>query len=512
MKKFSAMKNYLLTALIALVVSLGVVWISPEVFHNAKTLKIEHIDGTPSRGALYTLNEKNEVVPLDFTAVSEKVMDAVVHIKSTQTTPYASQGPQQYRMLPDPFRDFFGDDFFQRYFNPRDRYQSPQQQEPQVRVGTGSGVIVNSDGYIVTNNHVIADADDIEVTLHDNRTYKATVIGTDPSTDIALIQIKEKGLPTLAFANSDDAKVGEWVLAVGNPFNLNSTVTAGIVSAKSRNINILNDQNAIEAFIQTDAAINPGNSGGALVNLEGGLIGINSAIASPTGAYAGYGFAVPSNLVSKVVEDLLKYGSVQRGYLGITIRGIDSDLAKDKNLDVTKGVYVDSVLEKSAAMEAGVKAGDVILKVDGTEVNSAPELQEMIATHKPGDQVDLLLTRGNKEIDVKASLKNRSGESNITASNRSEISSVLGAEFKDLDQKTAKKLDIEGGVQVTKLYAGKLMKYTDMREGFIITKVDGTTVNNTKELTKALENKKGGVLLEGIYPDLPGEYYYAFGL
>jgi len=513
MKKFSAMKNYLLTALIALVVSFGVVWISPDLFHNEKTLKIEHIDGTPAQGALYTVNDKNEVVPLDFTAVSEKVMDAVVHIKSTVTTPYASQGPQQYRMLPDPFRDFFGDDFFQRYFNPRDRYQqSPQQQEPQVRVGTGSGVIVNSEGYIVTNNHVIADADDIEVTLHDNRTYKATVIGTDPSTDIALIQIKEKGLPALAFANSDDAKVGEWVLAVGNPFNLNSTVTAGIVSAKSRNINILDDQNAIEAFIQTDAAINPGNSGGALVNLEGGLIGINSAIASPTGAYAGYGFAVPSNLVSKVVEDLLKYGSVQRGYLGITIRGLDSELAKDKNLDVTKGVYVDSVLEKSAAMEAGVKAGDVILKVDGTDVNSAPELQEMIATHKPGDQVDLLLARNNKEINVKASLKNREGEASITASSRSEISSILGADFKDLDSKMAKKLDIEGGVQVTKLYPGKLMKFTDMREGFIITKVDGKPVNNTKELTKALENKKGGVLLEGIYEDLPGEYYYAFGL
>lgn len=512
-KNSNAMKNYIVTALIALVVSLGVFWVSPEVFHNAKTLKIEHIDETPAKGALYTLNEKNEVVPLDFTQVSAKVMDAVVHIKSTQTSPYASQGPQQYRMLPDPFRDFFGDDLFQRFFNPRDRYQSPQQPEsPQVRVGTGSGVIINSEGYIVTNNHVVADADDIEVTLHDNRTYKATVIGTDPSTDVALIQIKEKGLPTLAFANSDDAKVGEWVLAVGNPFNLNSTVTAGIVSAKSRNINILNDQNAIEAFIQTDAAINPGNSGGALVNLEGGLIGINTAIASPTGAYAGYGFAVPSNLVSKVVEDLLKYGTVQRGYLGVTIRGIDGNLAKDKNLDVTKGVYVDSVLEKSAAMEAGIKAGDVILKVDGTEVNSAPELQEMIATHKPGDQVNLILARGNKELDVKAALKNHEGESNITASSRSELSSILGAEFKDLDNKMAKKLDIDGGVQVTKLYAGKLMKFTDMREGFIITKVDGKPVSNTKDLTKELVNKKGGVLLEGIYEDLPGVYYYAFGM
>ena len=511
--KLSLMKNYIITALIALLVSVGVVWVTPEVFNKTNTLKIEHINGTPAQGALYTLNDKNEVVPLDFTQVADKVMDAVVHIKSTQTSPYASQGPQQYRMLPDPFQDLFGDDLFERFFNPQDRYQRPQQPEsPQVRIGSGSGVIINEQGFIVTNNHVIADADDIEVTLHDNRNYKATVIGTDPSTDIALIQIEEKGLPTLPLVDSDDVKVGEWVLAVGNPFNLNSTVTAGIVSAKSRNINILNDRNAIEAFIQTDAAINPGNSGGALVNLQGGLIGINTAIASPTGAYSGYGFAVPANLVNKVVEDLLKYGSVQRGYLGITIRGIDGNFAKEKNLEITKGVYVDSVLEKSAAKEAGIKPGDVILKVDGTDVNSAPELQELIATHKPGDQVNLFVVRGNKELNVKAALKNHAGESTITASDRNEIFTILGAEFKDLDQSVAKKLDIEGGVQVTRLYAGKLTKFTEMREGFIITKVDGKKVTNTRELSRELENKKGGVLIEGVYEDIPGVYYYAFGM
>jgi serine protease Do len=506
------MKNYVLTAIIALIVSLSVVLTVPEFFPQPKTIKIEHLSGTPAQGALYTLNDKNEIVPLDFTQVAEDVMDAVVHIKSSQTMPYASQGPQQYRTLPDPFREFFGDEFYERFFNPRDRYQQQQPRDPQVRVGTGSGVIINEEGYIVTNNHVIADADDIEVTLHDNRSYKATVIGTDPSTDLALIQIKEKSLPTLPLVNSDDVKVGEWVLAVGNPFNLNSTVTAGIVSAKSRNIRILQDQNAIESFIQTDAAINPGNSGGALVNLQGGLIGINTAIASPTGAYAGYGFAVPSNLVNKVVEDLLKYGTVQRGYLGITIRGVDANLAREKDLDVNRGVYVDSVLEKSAAMEAGLKPGDVITEVNGMDVATAPELQELVATQKPGDKVDLKVFRDSKELEMKATLKNRQGETAIVASQTNEIFNILGAEFKDLDKETARKLEIEGGVKVTKLYAGKLTKYTDMREGFIITKVDGKKVTDVKDLSAELENKKGGVLLEGVYENLPGEYYYAFGL
>lgn len=509
------MKQYIISGIIALTISVGAIVVVPELVPGAKTVKIEHVNGAPAKGALYTVDENNEIVPLDFTAVSEKVMDAVVHIKSTQTSNYSARGPQQYRQLPDPFRDFFGDDFFRQFFGDPNQgqnhqYESPEQ--PQVRIGTGSGVIINSEGYIVTNNHVISDADDIEVTLHDNRTYKATVIGTDPSTDLALIQIKEKSLPTLPLVNSDDVMVGEWVLAVGNPFNLNSTVTAGIVSAKSRNINILRDQYAIESFIQTDAAINPGNSGGALVNLQGGLIGINTAIASPTGAYAGYGFAVPSNIVNKVVEDLLKYGVVQRGYLGVTIRGVDGNLAKEKDLEVTEGVYVDSVAENSAAIAAGIEEGDVILEIDGNEVNTAPELQEMIARHRPGDEVRLKIDRGGKMMEVKAELKNREGDTKFLAKNRKEIFNVLGAEFEDINKSLARKLDIAGGVKVTKLYPGKFMKHTEMREGFIITKVDGKVVKSAEELAKALENKKGGVLIEGVYEDIPGTYYYAFGL
>jgi Do/DeqQ family serine protease len=506
------MKNYLITALIALGVSLGVVWLAPDLLPSGKSLKIEHVNGTPAAGAVYTVDENNEVVPLDFTTVAEHVMPAVVHIKSTQTSEYATRGPQQYRRLPDPFRDFFGDDFFDQFFGPGPYQQSPQQPQPPPRVGTGSGVIINSEGYIVTNNHVIANADDIEVTLHDNSSYKATVVGTDPSTDLALIQIKEKGLTSLPLVNSDDVKVGEWVLAVGNPFNLNSTVTAGIVSAKSRNINILRDQYAIESFIQTDAAINPGNSGGALVNIKGGLVGINTAIASPTGAYAGYGFAVPSNIVNKVVQDLLEYGLVQRGYLGITIRGVDGGLAKEKGLEVTSGVYVDSVMLESAAAEAGVKEGDVILEINDVEVSTAPELQEIVARYRPGDKLNLLVARGEKQLNLTAELKNKQGETKFMAKNRNEVFNLLGAEFQDVDGKTAEKLDIPGGVKVTKLYAGKLTKHTQIREGFIITKVDGQIIKSTDDLAKALKDKQGGILLEGVYQDLPGVHYYAFGL
>ena len=508
------MKQYIITALIALSVSVGAVWIAPDLLPGGKTLKVEHVNRTPAVGAVYTVDENNQVVPLNFVEVADKVMPAVVHIKSTQTAEYAARGPQQYRRLPDPFRDFFGDDFFDQFFDPRYYHESPSPQQPQppARVGTGSGVIINPEGYIVTNNHVIANADDIEVTLHDNRTYKATVVGTDPSTDLALIQIKEKGLSPLPLVNSDDVRVGEWVLAVGNPFNLNSTVTAGIVSAKSRNINILRDQYAIESFIQTDAAINPGNSGGALVNLQGGLVGINTAIASPTGAYAGYGFAVPSNMVNKVIQDLLEYGVVQRGYLGVTIRGIDGALAKEKDLQVTSGVYIDSVMAESAAAEAGIEEGDVILEINDLAVNTAPELQEIVARHRPGDKLNLRVVRGDKRLNLKAELKNKEGETKFLAKNRKELFNILGADFEDIDDKTAKKLDIPGGVKISKLYAGKLMKHTQIREGFIITKVDGQVIKDTEELAKALEDKKGGILIEGVYENLPGVHYYAFGL
>ena len=507
-------KNLIFSGLIALFVSISSIGIFSWFYNSGKTVKIEHINSLPSKSAVYSLDAKGNALTLDFNKTAEKVLGGVVHIKSTHIYSGNSQN-FEYRNVPDPFKDFFGDEF-ERFFGPRFRYETPKSNprlnEPPTRVGTGSGVIISKDGYIVTNNHVIADADDIEVTLHDNRTYKATVVGTDPSTDLALIQIKENNLQTVPFVNSDEVLIGQWVMAVGNPMGLNSTVTAGIVSAKGRNINILKDKYAVENFIQTDAAINPGNSGGALVNLEGGLVGINTAIASPTGTFTGYGFAVPSNIVNKVIEDLLEYGVVQRGVLGVMIRTVDGNFAKDKDLDLTQGVYVDSLIENSAAGKAGIKVGDVILAVNNSKVKSSPELQGKIARHRPGEEVILKIHRKGKTMDIKVTLNNREGNTGLTSKDTREILKVLGAEFEDVGKDLAKKLEINGGIKVKKLYAGKLRKYTQIREGFIITSIDGKAVKSVDELVDMLEKKKGGVMLEGIYEDIPGAYYYAFGI
>ncbi len=505
-------KIYLYSALVALVVTtltLGVFSLTRE--EQGRTLKIEHINSSPSAKAVFTTNEEGKLVPLDFTEVAEKVMPAVVHIKSTQTISNRYFNERQ----PNPFDEFFKNDPFREFFGPEffNQPNSPNRGgEPPVRVGQGSGVIINADGYIVTNNHVVANASDLEVTLHDNRTFKATIVGTDPTTDLALIQIKEQDLPSLPFVDSDEVKVGEWVLAVGNPFNLNSTVTAGIVSAKARNINILREQFAVESFIQTDAAINPGNSGGALVNLQGGLIGINTAIASPTGAYSGYGFAVPTNIVEKIVEDLMEYGAVQRGVLGVMIRSIDGSLVREKGLTLTRGAYVDSLLENSAAKAAGIKAGDIIIAVDDNTVESSPELQEIIARHRPGDRVKVTVNRKGTEKTFSVILNNRKGNTDLVKKEHKKVLNIIGADLETIDDKTAEKLDLNGGVKVTRLYAGKIRQNTNMREGFIITKVDGKTVKTVEEVVSILENKNGGVMLEGVYEDIPGEHYYAFGM
>ena len=468
---------------------------------NEKSIKIEHLSGSPVVGAAYTVNEDGEIVPLEFTDVARKVTPAVVHIKST-----AVRNLDRFKQSPGPFDD----DLFRRFFGPEFRFEDPQ--SPTPRIGTGSGVIINPEGYIVTNNHVIDGSDDIEVTLNDNRVFKAKVVGTDPSTDLALLQIREKNLPSLPLVNSDEVEVGEWVLAVGNPFNLNSTVTAGIISAKARNINILRDRAAIESFIQTDAAINPGNSGGALVNLQGGLVGINTAIASSTGVYAGYGFAVPSNIVSKVVDDLITYGMVQRGYLGLMIRNVDGNLAREKDLEVNEGVYVDSITANSAAGEAGVKVGDVITSVNETRTRTSSQLLEIIGRHRPGDEVNLTIDRSGKELEIPVVLRNQEGNTELAKKGPDDVFDVLGIELEEIDRGTARRLDIEGGLKVTKLGPGVLKRNTDIRSGFIITAVDGKKPGSVEDLRKYLEKTEGGVMLEGVYEDIPGTYYYAFGL
>jgi len=444
----------------------------------------------------------NPLPVVDFTSAATKTTPAVVHIRSSQK-----------QVIPSNYYDPF--DAFRRFFD--DAGPSPHgggQGGGSMATSSGSGVIISNDGYIVTNNHVIEGADELEVSLHDKRKYKATVIGTDPSTDLALIKVEDTGLPTLQVANSDNVQVGEWVLAVGNPFNLESTVTAGIVSAKGRNLNILDDRSAIESFIQTDAAVNPGNSGGALVNTKGELIGINTAIATPTGTYAGYAFAVPANIVQKVIDDLMDYGVVQRAFIGVVIRDLDGNLAKELDLDITQGVYVDDLMPNGSAANAGIEKGDVIIKVDGTSVNSAPSLQEIVASHRPGDDVSVTVYRNGKEHDIIINLKNKQGNTEVVtkSTKAANLAQMLGAEFQELSSKEAQALRVKGGIQVQKLLEGKLSKSTDIQEGFIITKIDGKPVTSVQDLQQMINSKKGGVLLEGIYPGYPNTYYYGLGL
>ena len=433
----------------------------------------------------------------DFVEASEKVMPTVVHI-STKTTVRTSAYPPGMEM----WQDFFGP-----------QWQFPQQQQENVQQGSGSGVIVQKDGYIVTNNHVIKGADEITVTLHDKRSFTAKVIGSDPNTDIALIKIEADTLDVVQFANSDAVKIGEWVLAVGNPFNLNSTVTAGIVSAKGRNINILKQKYAIESFIQTDAAINPGNSGGALVNANGDLIGINTAIASPTGSYSGYGFAVPSNIVSKVIFDLKKYGVVQRGFIGVSIRELDSKLAEEKGLKVSDGVYVDALVEDGAGEKAGMKEGDIILEIDGIKVTSPSEIQEVIGRRSPGDAVSVKINRKGDEKTLDLVLTNNDGEEKISEKGAIDIIANLGITVENADAKILKKIGKASGVQVTNIESGAVQKHTSMQKGFVITKVDNQIIKDVKQFSEIMKNKNGGgVMIEGVYPDRPGTFYYAFGL
>jgi Do/DeqQ family serine protease len=359
---------------------------------------------------------------------------------------------------------------------------------------------------------VIKGSDDIEVVLNDNISCKATLVGADPSTDIALLKIDANNLPFLNFTNSDSVRVGEWVLAVGNPFNLSSTVTAGIVSAKARNINILEDVSAVESFIQTDAAVNPGNSGGALVNIKGELIGINTAIASPTGAFAGYSFAVPANIVKKVVADIKEFGVVQRGFLGVSIKNIDSELAKKQNLSDLQGVYIENVTQGSAADDAGIKPGDVVKEINGVKINSAPKLQETVAQYRPGNELEVKYVRDGNLKTTTLVLKNKNQSTELITKETLSSIDILGAEFAELTDKEKKELGVKHGLKVIKIVDGKLSKQTNMKEGFIITYIDRTPIHKTDDIISAMKNKKGGVMIEGTYPNYPGTYYYAFGM
>jgi Do/DeqQ family serine protease len=412
---------------------------------------------------------------LNFVHAAELVTPGVVHVRMVK------QATERYYR--NPFEELFG-------------YPD---REPRQQEGAGSGVIITDDGYIVTNYHVVQGADEIEVTLHDNRQYEAKVIGEDPTTDLALIKIDEKDLTFVRYGDSDELRVGEWVLAVGNPFyGLTSTVTAGIVSAKARNINILrNRQFNIESFIQTDAVVNPGNSGGALVNINGELVGINTAIASPTGSYAGYSFAVPVSLVKKVMDDLLEYGAVQRALLGISIQDV-SRVKDEHDLDETNGVYVAAVNGGSAAEEAGIEEGDIIIGIDDNEVKSVAELQEFVGRNRPGDKIDVTYLRDGKENTVRATLKNIMGEERMYA--REAAMEIQGAILSEIDENMKNKLDLDGGVQLNDIEDGK-WKEAGIKEGYIITKIQNRQIRTVNDLMASLANASGGILIEGVYPD-----------
>ncbi len=449
----------------------------------------------------------------DFTAASSSSTPAVVHIKTkTKARQVTNSTPKQR----NPFGDMFGGDMFEEFFGGPRMQVIPEQQ------ASGSGVFVSQDGYIVTNNHVVDGADEINVTLTNKKSYKATVIGTDPSTDLAVIKIEGANFPYLVYGNSDDVKLGQWVLAIGYPLNLDVTVSAGIVSAKARSININQRQSKtpIESFIQTDAAVNPGNSGGALINTNGELVGINSAIASPTGYYTGYSYAIPVNIVKKVIADMVKFGSVQRAFIGISYPAEGLPEKEQINLDkeygnawkTNDGVFVLGVLDGSAAASAGIKEKDIITKINGTQITSGPQMQEQISLYKPGDKVSVSYLRNGKETTVNVVLKNKAGNTDIVKNSTSTILDKVGGTLENLDKKVATANDIAGGVLVKKLGSGVLSK-TRMQEGFVITTVNGVEVKNIDELKTALNSiKDGKVRLDGIYPGYEGTYTYPLNL
>jgi Do/DeqQ family serine protease len=420
------------------------------------------------------------IAPTDFVVAAETAVDAVVHVK-TKT-----------------YREGSGNPFYDFFFGYRD------DGEPELQMGFGSGVILTSDGYIVTNNHVIKGSEEVEVVLNDKRSFDAELLGADPNTDLAVLKIREKNLPFLKFGNSDNLRLGEWVLAVGNPYNLTSTVTAGIVSAKSRNIGILGEQLDIESFIQTDAAVNRGNSGGALVNTNGELVGINAAIASRTGAFTGYSFAIPVSLVKKVVEDIIEFGTVQRALLGITIQELDADAAEQINIDKIAGVLVTGLRPNGAAIDAGILENDVITAINGVPVNSPAELQEQVSRYRPNDKISVTINRKNQIIKMDVVLRNPEGGTGLVE--RQESFSAFGASFEELSSSEKRNLGIKNGVRVVEVNSGKF-RSRGIKEGYVITEINDRSVNSIDDIKNIVDKSDGGIYIEGIYPDGNIAYY-----
>ncbi|WP_344980569.1 S1C family serine protease [Compostibacter hankyongensis] len=484
------LKNIATIVLISGATAVGSVFAYDHYFAKHEDIYLTDSNRMPAHYVSYNSSEAADAV--DFSPAASVVIPATVHIKTKTPPREVSAGHSQQDpfggMFGNPFSDFFGGGSGGHYYRPG-------------QMASGSGVIIAEDGYIVTNNHVIDGAREIAVTLNNNKTYKAKIVGQDPNTDLAVIKIDAKDLPYIVFGNSDQTKVGQWVLACGYPLNLQSTVTSGIISAKSRKLGI-NDEgiNPIESYIQTDAAVNPGNSGGPLVDTQGRLVGINSAIASPTGSFAGYAYAVPSNLVKKVVNDILKYGTVQRAYLGIQLQQPNPSkayqISYNGNSNEPEGVKVDEVTSNGGAVSAGLRKGDLITKIDDQEVHTQNELLSVIANYRPGNVVKVSYTRDGKEYTTRVTLKNENGTTDIV---KAGILDVLGADFRELPEKYAQKLGISGGVVVVNIGSGLIRQQTDMHPDFIILKAGSTLIKSVDDLKEALQKQGNNVVLQGFY-------------
>jgi serine protease Do len=497
-------KQVLLIIAISSLSAVASVWAYNNIF-NKEAVVLQGQNNMPVNYAGFFDNSGGTGDPVDFSKAASASVPAVVHIKTKIPAQRVSNDLPNQRRGGGFFDDWF-DDFFGPQIIPEQR-------------ASGSGVLISQDGYIVTNNHVISNgkdgiADEILVTLHSHKTYKAKVIGRDPSSDIAVLKIDGSNFPFMLYGNSDNVLVGQWILAVGYPLTLETTVTAGIVSAKGRTIGINSRQSEspIESFIQTDAAVNQGNSGGALINTNGELIGINSAILAPTGTYAGYSFAIPVNIVKKIVNDIVQYGDVQRGYLGISYpsRDLTENEKKQYGLSDNDGVYVSGVSPDGGAFAAGIKKGDVITKVNNANVSSGLEMSAQIASMKPGDKVAINYRRDGKDLSTTITLRKKPGnfESLVTTS----INEKLGATLVTLDAAKAKQFGVQGGVVVTNIKEGGLIGKTRMAEGFIITSVNGRDIKNIEDLGNMLTRTGGNIRLEGTYPDSDGIYTYPLNL
>ncbi len=501
-------KYILFTVLISALTTMAVILGYNKYQHNNNNPNFQSVN-IPSNykyAGFYDGNGNPTPGPVDFTQAAEAAIPAVVHIKTTTNPRQVSNNLPNQK---NPLSDMFGDnDLFNQFFG------NGKQQRMYPQKGSGSGVIISDDGYIVTNNHVVAGADEVTVTLSNGKTYTAKVIGSDPSYDLAVVKVDAKDLPFLIYGNSSDVKIGQWVLALGYPLNLDATVTAGIISAKSRTLGLNRDQTgnrsmAVESFLQTDAAVNPGNSGGALINTNGQLIGINSAIASPTGYYNGYSYAIPVDIVKKVINDLVKYGSVQRGFLGAMF--IDASMLTDQEKkkenipENANGIYITDLTKDGGAIEAGIKKGDIIRKINKIPVGSGAELQEQLSNYKPGDKVNVTVDRNGNENTILVTLKNNAG--NYAIVKPAGMIDKLGAELVSLDSKKAKEYGIAGGVVVKKINEGAINDQTRMRDGFIITKANGKDVKSLDDLRTIIGAEKQ-VTIEGIYPGYNEPFEY----